>query len=451
MMHGIPLSCVPGVEWPGLPTAAAASLLALQWQLERSQWWSPERLLEHQFRQIRALAGHAVANVPYYRDTLRTAGVARAEELTPESFRRWPLLPKSLVRENESRLRALRYPREHGALMQNYTTGSTGTPLRVFHTEVAQLFAHALVVREHLLHERDLSAKFGAIRFDAESATQAGWGLMATVFATGPACINSTATDLDALLDWLCEARPAYLLAYPTLLRALVARSRQTGKAPEGLLQILSYGEMLPADLRTLARECWGVTVVDSYSCHELANVAAQCPQHDHYLVHAENVYVEVLRDDGEPCAPGETGRVVATPLHNFAMPLMRYEIGDYAEAGERCPGGRGLPVLNRVVGRVRNMLRDPEGRMRWPRLGLAQWSWDLAAIRQFRLVQHSVHEIEALLVLERELTESEQEKLSAMLRERLGYPFEIRITRVPAIERRRGEKYEEFVSLLDG
>jgi phenylacetate-coenzyme A ligase PaaK-like adenylate-forming protein len=61
---------------------------------------------------------------------------------------------------------------------------------------------------------------------------------------------------------------------------------------------------------------------------------------------------VEVLDEEGRPCAPGETGRVVATSLNNFAMPLIRYETGDTAEVGAPCPCGRGLPVLTRIMGR---------------------------------------------------------------------------------------------------
>jgi phenylacetate-CoA ligase len=52
----------------------------------------------------------------------------------------------------------------------------------------------------------------------------------------------------------------------------------------------------------------------------------------------------------------------VVTPLHNFAMPLIRYAIGDYAEAGPPCACGRGLPVLARILGRARNLLTLPHG-----------------------------------------------------------------------------------------
>ena len=56
----------------------------------------------------------------------------------------------------------------------------------------------------------------------------------------------------------------------------------------------------------------------------------------------AENLIVEIVDDKGAPCASGEIGRVIVTDLHNFATPLMRYDIGDYAEVAAPCLCGGG-------------------------------------------------------------------------------------------------------------
>src|SRR3546814_16158281 len=106
------------------------------------------------------------------------------------------------------------------------------------------------------------------------------------------------------------------------------------------------------------------------YSSQECGYFALQAPGHDHYLVQAEVVLLEVLRADGSPCEPGETGRVVVTPLTNYAMPLLRYEIGDFATVGAASPCGRGLPVLDRILGRVRNMLVPPDRQRHWTAFG---------------------------------------------------------------------------------
>src|SRR5262249_15877820 len=141
--------------------------------------------------------------------------------------------------------------------------------------------------------------------------------------------------------------------------------------------------------------ESWGVPLQDTYTSREGGYMALQCPEHTHYHVQSEAVLLETLDDRGEPCRPGEVGRVVITPLHNFAMPLIRCESGDYAEAGRFCPCGRGLPVLNRIMGRSRNMLRLPKGGRIWPDLLPIEKSMDLP-IAQYQLAQIDLHVIEA-------------------------------------------------------
>ena len=143
----------------------------------------------------------------------------------------------------------------------------------------------------------------------------------------------------------------------------------------------------------------------------EVGYIALQCPQHEHYHVQFETLIVEVLDSAGTPCAPGEVGRVVLTTLHNFAMPLVRYAIGDYAEAGEACDCGRGLPVIKRIMGRDRNMLTKPDGSQHWPSFPAEIWT-AVAPIRQFRLIQKSLDRIEAQFVAADELGREQRDRL---------------------------------------
>jgi phenylacetate-CoA ligase len=87
------------------------------------------------------------------------------------------------------------------------------------------------------------------------------------------------------------------------------------------------------------------------YSANETGYLALQCPLSGHYHVQSETVLVEVLDEVGRACRPGETGAVVVTPLQNFAMPLLRYSLGDFAEVGSPCACGRHLPVLKEILG----------------------------------------------------------------------------------------------------
>ncbi|HCO44341.1 MAG TPA: hypothetical protein DIT63_09550, partial [Gammaproteobacteria bacterium] len=231
----------------------------------------------------------------------------------------------------------------------------------------------------------------------------------------------------------------------------LLLEAARRGERPARLRGVGTFGEQLADDLRVLARATWGVPLADIYSCEEAGYLALQCPQvPEHYHVQSENVLLEVLDGDGRPCPAGATGEVVLTPLHNFAMPLVRYAIGDFAEVGPPCRCGRGLPVLRRIHGRARNLLRLPDGSRHWPSFPAEAWL-AIAPVRQFRLRQTAPARIEAQLVAERPLQAGEQRALQAMLRQRLRYPFEIVLRPVAAIERPPSGKFEDFIGLPDG
>ena len=209
---------------------------------------------------------------------------------------------------------------------------------------------------------------------------------------------------------------------------------------------VRTLGEAVTPELRQLSKTVFGVTLRDMYSAAEVGYLALQCPDHEHYHVQSEVVMVEVLRDDGSACRPGEIGRVVVTTLHNFAMPLIRYAIGDYAEVGEACPCGRGLPVLKRIMGRSRNLLSLPDGRQWWPSLPPKKYA-HIGSIQQLQLVQKSLNKIEVRLVVKQKLDESQSKALRIALTDMLKYAFEFEFRYLDKIEFGPNHKFEDFIS----
>lgn len=448
-MDGEVQGAVAGMAWPAIPSSAGTAMLAMQWQLERSERLAPARLAEHQFRQLRVLVSHAVREVPYYAEHLRRAGVPSAEALDATSYLRWPILRTEDLQRHAGALRALTYPKDHGAVAERFTSGSSGTPKRILDTQAASFYKDALVLREHLWHRRDLTAKFAGIHFFAEPGAHAGWNPAINVaLKTGPGVVNNVGTDVAAQWSWLLAEKPAYLLTTPSNLAALVRHGVSAGQAPRGLRQVMTYSEPLTHGLREAVAGHWGVTLADTYSCTEAGALALQCPDAACYHVQSENVYLEVLQADGAPCRAGEAGRVVITPLHNFAMPLLRYDLGDFAVPGNGCGCGRGLPVLASVVGRVRNMARDPSGRLFQPGFDAAL-DEARTPISQFQFVQEAPDLVEMSYVLDRDLSEEEMRRFSAAVEHTVRYPFRIRYRRVQSIARGPGGKYEGFISRL--
>ncbi len=455
----VPRSALPGVGWPALPGPEAGRLLAVLFQLEQSQWWTPEILRRHQLAQADPLLRHAYATAPFHRDRLAAVGYRPGAPLDADLWRRLPLLTREDLRDHRDAVRSEKPPPEHGEPFVATTSGSTGRPVEVARTPLTQLFWQALTVRDHLWHRRDLREKLGVIRYVADPAQAApprgaplpSWGAASgSLYETGPGALLAIQHSVRAQAKWLRRQDPAYLLSYPSALEGVARRLRDKGRRLPSLRQVLTVSEMLPPARRRLLEEVFGVPVVDTYSTQEAGYLALQCPDHPRYHVQAETVLLEVLDDDGRPCAPGQVGRVVVTDLHNFATPLLRYDLGDLAEVGGPCPCGRGLPVLERILGRVRNLLVYPDGRRTWPFFtdrGLEE----IAPIRQFQVVQRALDHLELRMVVDRPVTAEEEARLKVLLHDQLDQEFEVTLTRVDRIERGPGGKFEDFRSEVDG
>ena len=178
--------------------------------------------------------------------------------------------------------------------------------------------------------------------------------------------------------------------------------------------------------------------------------MALECPHSGLYHIMSESIILEVLDEEGRPCAPGQTGKVVVTDLHNFATPLIRYMVGDYAEMAEACACGRGLPTLKSIAGRERNMLVKPGGVRHWPRIAMKHFI-DIQYINQYQFIQHSLEEIEVrLVVTNSRLTPAQEANLTDYLQNNFGNPFRIRYSyfddKLPLSAR---GKFEEFISLV--
>lgn len=421
-------------------------MLALQYQFEQSQWWPEERLRELQMVQFGNVFRHAMATVPYYRERFATWAQGAMDW---DRFRELPVSSRHDIQLAGDAMHSSAPPPGHGTVISTQSSGSTGSPLITRGTAWTQLMWQALLLRDHLWHGRDLGGKLAAIRSKTENQSFADWGPATAAFVTGPSAVLSLVIDLDQQLRWLEAENPDYLLTFATNLRALAKRGMELGIRLPALKQARTYGETLQPDTRDIVREAWGVEITDSYSSEELGYIAIQCPEHEHYHLQAESLIVEVLDADGRPCRPGEVGQVTVSTLHNFAMPLLRYASGDYAEAGEPCPCGRGLPVLKRIAGRQRNMLRRPDGVRYWPSFPIEAWR-RAAPVRQIQLVQDAIDHVEARVVMPRDFSGDERERLEAALIDCLGYPFRMTLTRVDLIPRGAGQKYEDFVTLLE-
>ena len=442
-----------GAFFPAVPDPYAARLMAVLYQMEQSQWLPDEQLRARQQGQLAQLLRHAWDTAPGYRQRLESAGYASGKQPDRQMWSSIPVLTRSDLQHGHAFLASTAVPQAHGSVFTVESSGSTGIPVQALGTDLTRFFWQATTLRDHFWHRRDFSGSLFAIRPDRGSrdgiVSQQGWGPpVDMLMSSGPMWLMHSSTAIEEQLDRLCDVHPDYLMTLPSNLRELSLLAAGRGTRPIGM-GIRTFGESVGEELRELVRESFGVPLVDIYSASETGYLALQCPLGGCYHVNAETVLLEVLDDDGLPCQPGGVGRVVVTTLHNFALPLIRYEVGDYAEVGGLCPCGRGLPVLTRILGRVRGMAVTPDGSRFWPSFPGESWM-HVAPIRQLQLIQTARDRIEVTYAMERMLNDDEERQLTAALRSSLGFPYRMTCRWVDRIPRSPNGKFEDFISQVD-
>ena len=362
--------------------------------LAHTEWLSPEKLRLYQAPLISKLLRHARQNTDFYRDRF-DFDLDNAEEIE----RNWsaiPILTRAEAVANRERLVSRFVPREAGATEEGVTSGSTGMPLSYRQNRLNILACQALTERMWRWWKVDGTKPAARISFDhrksappPHGATFLGWH---TAHPRALHHVLSTAASVKAQVQWLAERKPRYLAAYGSLLKEIAQECNRTGSSFEFEL-LFSFGTVVDDETRKLCRSSFGTEIADTYGTMEAGHIAAQCRQCGEYHLSAEVNRIEVLRDDGSAASEGEIGRVVVTSLYNYAMPLIRYEVGDLAEAGSnRARCHRGLPSLRRIRGRYRNLFRFRDGTTVWPQ---PAGVWKFIALKQFQVVQTDHDNIE--------------------------------------------------------
>ncbi len=444
----------PGFNWAKrnvLPTRGAQIAWQFQERLEQSQWRTAEQQRDVQFQHLTRLLQHAAKTVPHYAQYL--SGFDLQEPLTYTRLRSLPILTRAMVQNASDTLTASSYPEDHGPVSTSSSSGSTALPIAILHTSLSTNWHRALTLRSRLWAQNRLDRKLAAIRRYTSPKANYPDGMHGNVWAddltiptvSGPFCGLNIATPLDLQIKWLQQEKPAILLTFPSNLEALCQYMNDTGIQLPSIRHVQTLGEALPDDLRAAVRKTFRTRLFDTYSAAEVGEIAIQCPDHDHYHIQSEALHVEVLNDLGDPCQPGETGRVIITALHNYAKPLIRYDIGDLATVGSPCRCGRGLPVLEKIMGRHRNMMVTSSGALFWPSFGLKSSS-RVTPIKQAQYIQHSVNDLEVRCVCERRLTDAEEESVRDIIHSRLPEKTGIRFSYAEKLDRGASGKFEEFI-----
>lgn len=415
--------------------------------LNQLQWYTPLKISKIQTGKLKAVVAHHVKNSEWFLERIRVSGLT-PNDITVDNITALPLLSRRDIQSAGESFFAGEVPKDHGKVGVVKTSGSTGEPVVIKATDTVSQFFHALNYQEILWHRRDFKMRMSSIRSGHQDNGEfPNWGApYSLLHETGPAQLINIWTDIKEQDRLLREFNPDILLVYPNNLKALLD-IWEINPPSFKLKHLKTVGETVSDSLRARVKELFGLTIEDCYSSQEMGSIANRCPDSDLYHTMDTNLIVEVVDDQGQPVTAGSIGRVVVTDIHNYASPMIRYVIGDYAERGPACSCGRGLLTLKRIMGRERNLIVQPDGRRYWPMVGMYDFDELDFIIRKYQVIQHSREMIEYKIVTDDPITEAQREALIAIARKALGDAFTYTVTRyekewpLPP-----NGKFEEFV-----
>jgi phenylacetate-CoA ligase len=395
-------------------------------ELERSQWWPPERIAELQAARLRRLMDHAYRTVPLYRTVMDQRGITPADIRSSEDLRLLPIISRTDAQQHGTSMLSDGYPPR--LLRRTRTSGSTGTPLEFYGTvedQVNRGFARGIRALEYTgLHLGDRTASLGRPR-QGHSRRERILQRWAMRFRRRIAISVDRLSDdaLAGIVRDLAAAQLDGIGGYPNAV-ALVARFiLESGATAPAVRTVVTGGAELLTHERTLIREAFNREPHSNYSAYEAYAIACECEAHEGLHVAAEDVIVEIVDDEGVPVREGVEGRIVITNLHNYGMPFIRYDLGDSGMVlTGRCACGRSLPRLGSLIGRKSRYLVRRGGK----RVFAGTLFLDRLAslgMRQYQIVQEDLDNVTMKLVAPRDAHSDDE---LAALKRRAHAMFEI-------------------------
>lgn len=315
---------------------------------------SPERGESVREARLRQILDYATAHIPYYKDRPYTR------------LADFPVVNKRIITGHYDLFQAPTnvIPGQKGPLHVQRTSGSTGTPFAIPQDTRCRIRRLATLKQENeyigfhsfepMMHLRALSHFYGT---EKEIVVNKQLNI---VYAD-----NACLTDgkilriLQAMNGYRVKVVRGYMTTLDTLTRYAVEHGIELISRPT----FISVGELLLDSLRQRIVDQLHCSVVSQYANEEngVFGHSERNKPGDRIVLNRANCFVEILKlDEDIPTDPGETGRIVVTDFTNYAMPLIRYDIGDLGVAGERRNGI--LMTIDKLCGRVTDLIYKTSG-----------------------------------------------------------------------------------------
>lgn len=413
----------------------------------RFQWYTPQEVERYQLLQLNRLLEFAYQHSEYYRELFDKEKLKPCDIRTRSDIKLIPVLTKGDLLERAKSLESGR-----PIVSRKTTGGSTGQPVTVLKNPGALARERAATWRGYEWAGVGVGyrqARLWGVPIRQKSRISS---YIVDLIANRRrfSAFNLTDEKLEEYCEQLRRFRPAYLYGYVSMIAELAAYVRRRGCIPlPGLRSVITTSEVLTQENRALIEEAFGCRVFNEYGCGEVGSIAHECEHGSMHLM-SDNLIVEI--DSSREWQDG-VGEIIVTDLHNYAMPLIRYKVGDLGTmCAEQCTCGRGLHRIEKVHGRAYDFIIDPQGVRHHPELILyivEDMKRRGAGIAQFQAVQTDYDQIDMTIVPASSYSRDAESHIAAKVHTNIHPAINVRFLYGSHIDREPSGKLRVVKSLL--
>jgi phenylacetate-CoA ligase len=419
--------------------------------LDNSQWYSAAQLKDYQESQLVKLMAYAYDHVPYYRRVMDERGLKPSDLQSLTDLKKLPVLTKRDIKANFVELLSDEFNLR--SVKKGHTSGTTGSPLEICYSDSLIHINYAMLDRQYTwasVRMKRFGDRVAVVRGNVivplQQVKPPFWRynylhnqLLLSSFHLSP-------QNLPFYIDILARYSPKALDGYPSTVYILAKYLKNIGRKLK-LHAVFTSSETLFDFQRETIEESFDCKVFDYFGSAERVLFSAECDHHRGHHIADEYGITEFLDADHKPLGPGKMGALVATSLHNYAMPMIRYITNDMSSLkAEPCSCGRSLPLLEDVTTKAEDLLTLRDGRLISPSV-LTHPFKPLTSIIESQIIQEDLDRVCIKLVASSEFSSQDEQSLIHGLKERLGEEVDVRVEKVEALERTRTGKFKWVIS----
>lgn len=406
--------------------------------LLKSQYWSKRKIKEYQFSKLKELINYSYNYVPFYKSIMNDNKIHPDDIRNFKDFEYFPILTKEIIKENITNLKASNLKTDD--FISNSTGGSTGEPLHFFQDSNYELWADAARIRGWY---NIADCKFGdtcAVLWGAVRDIKEDFTLpekIRDLLLTGEVWLNAFNLSDDRkwkFYKWCKIVKPKLIRGYVTAINEFAQFMDENKLYLPSIKGIILGAETVYPHVQNYLENIFQTTSFNTYGGRELSLIGMECAHKNGLHEVSENNYVEYepIKLEGYENA----GNLIITNLNNYAMPFIRYRIGDIGIPGdvEKCPCGRGLPLIKKVIGRTTEVLEFYEGTKIAGEMFIHMMKE--FPVHEYQFIQKSNTEIELKIKKHNSINDSVKRKITNTYKSYIPEKVNLKIVEVEEIEK---------------